>query len=182
MKLYHTGFTIIDKPDVHYGRANADFGQGFYVTDDYEFACRWAKERRNMIPIVNEYECDFTGLKVHEFERTHEWFNYIFRNRRFKPDEIDADVIIGPIANDTIYDTMGIITSGLIPDDDALRLLLIGPEYHQIVLKSDEAGRRLQWLDSHTIPPDDFAKYREIVRREEEAYLKEIGVEMEKMF
>ena len=112
MKLYHTGFTIIDKPDVHYGRANADFGQGFYVTDDYEFACRWAKERRDMIPIVNEYECDFTGLKVHEFERTHEWFNYIFKNRRFKP--------------------------------------------------------------------DDFAKYREIVRREEEAYLKEIGEEMEK--
>ena len=28
--LYHTGFEKIEQPDIHIGRANADFGQGFY--------------------------------------------------------------------------------------------------------------------------------------------------------
>ena len=45
MKLYHTGTLVIHEPDVHYGRKNADFGQGFYLTPDREFACRWAGGR-----------------------------------------------------------------------------------------------------------------------------------------
>jgi hypothetical protein len=58
--------------------------------------------------------------------------------------EIAADVIIGPIANDTIYDTFGIITSGLLKDEDALKLLKIGPEYRQIVLKTERAVKNLR--------------------------------------
>ncbi|MDC7301289.1 DUF3990 domain-containing protein [Agathobacter ruminis] len=29
-------------PDIHCGRKNADFGQGFYLTGDVDFAHRWA--------------------------------------------------------------------------------------------------------------------------------------------
>ena len=45
MRLYHVGFDSIPYPDIHYGRKNADFGQGFYLTDDKEFSNRWAKEK-----------------------------------------------------------------------------------------------------------------------------------------
>ena len=38
----------------------------------------------------------------------------------------EADVVVGPIANDTIFDTFGIITSGFLRSDEAIRLLLIG--------------------------------------------------------
>lgn len=38
MKLFHTGFDEIREPDVHHGRVNADFGQGFYLTADAERA------------------------------------------------------------------------------------------------------------------------------------------------
>ena len=38
MQLYHTGFQEIRTPDVHHGRKNADFGQGFYLTADAAFA------------------------------------------------------------------------------------------------------------------------------------------------
>ena len=44
--LYHTGFQRIEKPDIHIGRANADFGQGFYLSDNREFSRRWARTRR----------------------------------------------------------------------------------------------------------------------------------------
>ena len=179
MILYHTGFKIIKSPDIHYGRKNADFGQGFYMTSDYEFSCRWAKEREGEAPIVNTYELDTTGLQIHRFSRDLDWFTYIFRNRRNQPDSLDADVIIGPIANDTIYDTMGIITSGYLKDEEALQLLLLGPEYHQIVLKTEKAASQLVWTKSRAITPEEISKYKQIVAAEQDEYLEAIGKAME---
>lgn len=46
MVLYHTGFEKIEHPDIHFGRANADFAQGFYLSDNREFSMRWARERK----------------------------------------------------------------------------------------------------------------------------------------
>ena len=74
MLLYHTGYEEIRQPDVHHGRKNADFGQGFYMTDDAEFACRWAKARQGVQPVVNTYELDTSGLHIHTFERDEVWF------------------------------------------------------------------------------------------------------------
>ena len=54
--LYHTGYQEIREPDVHFGRKNADFGQGFYMTKDPEFAKRWARERRGRETVVNQLE------------------------------------------------------------------------------------------------------------------------------
>ena len=45
MILFHTGFEEIREPDIHYGRKNADFGQGFYLTADRAFAERWTKKQ-----------------------------------------------------------------------------------------------------------------------------------------
>ena len=60
MRLYHACNEVIKNPDVHYGRKNADFGQGFYLSDDLEFSKRWAKERRGMDTVINVYELDTT--------------------------------------------------------------------------------------------------------------------------
>ena len=181
MLLYHTGFQEIRNPDVHYGRKNADFGQGFYLTADAEFSRRWAKERGNMRTVVNTYELDHSGLDICRFTRNGDWFDYIFANRAGKPDSIKADVIIGPIANDPIYDTFGIITSGFLKESDALRLLLIGPEYRQIVLKSDKAVSHLKWLSAVTLLPEELEKYHEIVAAEEAEYQRLFAAEMEKI-
>ena len=43
MLLYHTGPVEIRQPDIRYGRKNADFGQGFYLTPNIEFAEKWVK-------------------------------------------------------------------------------------------------------------------------------------------
>ncbi len=40
MLLFHTGHQIIENPDIHIGRANAGFGQGFYLTGEEAFAVR----------------------------------------------------------------------------------------------------------------------------------------------
>ena len=146
MRLYHTGTMEIPRPDVRHGRVNADFGQGFYLTPDEDFTWRWARKDA----VVNLYELDLAGLTVRRFTRSGEWFEYIYNNRRGR-DAIEADVVIGPIANDTIFDTFGLISSGYLSTRDALSLLRIGPEYTQTTVKTDRAAARLKWLGARVV-------------------------------
>ncbi len=67
--LYHVGFEQIPVPDVHYGRKNADFGQGFYLSDSEDFSKRWARERRGMDTVINCYELTLDGLNVKRLVR-----------------------------------------------------------------------------------------------------------------
>ena len=163
-------------PDVHYGRKKADFGQGFYLTPEDEFAIRWASVKKN---IFNTYEFDPEGLKIYRFCRDEDWFSYIFGNRRGKKDILDADVVIGPIANDTIYDTMGIITSGYLTDSQALKLLQLGPEYTQIALKTERAASRLTWKTARELYPDEIMERKKDEKTEEEEYFRLIGEAIE---
>ena len=166
LKLYHTSSCEIPVPDLRRGRKNADFGQGFYLSPDMDFMRRWAVRDA----ILNRYELDLTGLQVHRFSRSAAWFDYIFQNRRVQ-DSLDADVVIGPIANDTIFDTLGILSSGLLPPEDALKLLQIGPEYTQVAVKTEKAAAQLRWLGAEPLGlPEDSLR-----RQEQDAYLEEFG-------
>ena len=171
MLLYHTGYQEIASPDVHYGRKNADFGQGFYLTANEAFAGKWARERKGETIHINIYELNLDGLQLKRFQRGRDWFDYLYANRRGQPDALaEYDVIIGPIANDTLYDTFGIITSGFLPREQALALLMLGPAYEQIVLKTEKAVSQLQWLSVRIPDSGEITAFREEVRREEEAY------------
>ncbi len=168
MKVYHTGRVAIPRPDLLRGRKNADFGQGFYLTPDRDFTRRWAVREA----VINVYELDLTGLEVVTLERNEEWFRYIFSNRRAR-DTKEADVVIGPIANDTLYDTMGIISSGFLKDSEALSLLQIGPVYTQIAIKTEKALGQLTFMGT-----EEFEKTEEdeeSLRREEEQYREELA-------
>ena len=169
--LFHVGFGEIKNPDVHYGRKNADFGQGFYLTFDQAFSERWARERKGYQTYLNTYELDFDSLEIKRFARDAEWFDYIYGNRNGGEDILkERDVIIGPIANDTIFDVLGITTSGFLSREQSLSLLMIGPEYQQISIKSERAARQLRWVSSRILAPDEIAGFREVVEREEKEY------------
>jgi len=167
-------------PDVHYGRRNADFGQGFYLSDDLGFAQRWANETKDAETYINVYDLDLTGLDVVLFGRDETWFDYIFQNRMGAADRHgDADVVIGPIANDTLYDTYGLITSGLLKPAEALQLLRLGNEYFQIALKSDKAAARLHWQEARTLDAAQVERYRREVREEEKAFQEAFGATLQ---
>ncbi len=176
MKVYHAGYDEIIVPDIHRGRVNADFGQGFYVSDNYEFVGRWVREKRGADIIINSYELDETQLKAKVFDRDREWFRYVFSNRRSMPDKLsDIDLLIGPIANDTIYDTMGIMTSGYLSDEEALKLLCVGPLYRQIVIKTQNAADNLKFLSSEKLSPEAIQRNKEEIKAEEGAYLQKFA-------
>ena len=170
MKLYHAGGCEIRRPDIHFGRRNADFGEGFYLTPEVEFAYRWAGKGA----VLNEYEFDESGLLIHRFTRDIDWFQYISRNRR-GVDTLNADVVIGPISNDTIFDTLGILSSGYLNPEDALKLLLIGPEYTQVAVKTEKAVSHLRWLRSETISSVDTAKIARDQEDYQEAFEKQLA-------
>ena len=171
LRLYHTGFLTIEHPDIHYGRSNADFGQGFYLSDSEAFSKRWAKQRKGCDTVLNTYDLITEGLNIKRFTRDKEWFGYIFRNRSIQPDTFaEYDVIIGPIANDTLYDTFGIITSGLLSEKLALELLQIGAAYTQIVLKTEKAASQLHFLSSEVLNPETLIPYQKAVKDEEKAF------------
>jgi hypothetical protein len=52
MLLYHTGFDEIKHPDIHIGRKNADFGQGFYLSLEHHYI-NMSQKYKLMFP--NEY-------------------------------------------------------------------------------------------------------------------------------
>ena len=172
MILYHTSNREIRNPDIHHGRKNADFGWGFYLTPDREFAYRWAGDHA----VINEYELDEKGLDIHTFLRDKEWFEYIFNNRRLK-DGLKSDVIIGPIANDTIFDTLGIITSGFLKPEEAMKLLLIGPEYRQVAIKTEKGAGQLRFIRSERIEKMD----ENALKAEQDAFQNEFAREMERI-
>lgn len=176
MLVYHTGHHELPEPDIRIGRKNADFGQGFYLSASDEFAGKWVREQKEQAAFVNRYELALDGLSVRRLERNEDWFDYIFRNRAGYADRYaEDDVIIGPIANDTLYNTFGIFTSGLLPREQALSLLMLGPKYEQIVIKTDKARSQLRFLSSRRLSTAELREMREALLQEEEAYQRMLG-------
>jgi hypothetical protein len=83
---------------------------------------------------------------------------------------IDDDVIIGPIANDTLFDTFGIITSGILKKEQALQLLQAGPTYRQIVIRSGKALDQLSFMSCEVIDEKDLDVYHGLVLEEERKF------------
>lgn len=171
LKLYHAGYCVIEKPDIYYGRKNADFGQGFYMSDSEEFAKRWIKQRNDSTAYINCYELETDGLEIKTLERGAEWFEYIRANRALRPDSLSGyDVITGTVANDTIFDTLGFTTSGILTPGQALKALMTGPGYSQTVLKSERAASHLRFIKADIITHEESDRYAAALAREEEQF------------
>ena len=128
--------------------------------------------------MVIRYELDLTGLRIHTFTRTTDWFEYIFQNRRAK-DTLDTDLVIGPIANDTIFDTHGIISSGYLSSMEALRLLMIGPEYTQVAVKTQKAADHLKWISADRVA--GVKEYKETLKKEQDDFQAQFAAALERL-
>ncbi len=176
MRIFHSGLEIIREPDISKGRKNADFGPGFYLSLEKEFAFRWTKVRSGAKSYINVYDLNEESLMIKKLKRDEEWYDFIYSNRNRSIDLFgDYDVIIGPIANDTLYDVFGIPTSGLLSKEDSLDLLKLGGEYHQVVIKSEKALKQLKWTDAVEVDPDYAIKYHALTQKEGEEYRAAFG-------
>ena len=123
--LYHASPSPIPDPNPFHGRKNADMGQAFYLSSDESFARIWAKQGWH----INVYDWEEEGLAIQTLEQDENWFRTIFENRNYAKDPYSyCDAIIAPIANDTIFDLVGLLTSGFVPEDICLKVLRQGPK------------------------------------------------------
>lgn len=57
--LYHGAVLSVPEPLAHVGRADLDFGPGFYLTNDKDQAVKWANtkagRKKGLNPVVNIY-------------------------------------------------------------------------------------------------------------------------------
>jgi hypothetical protein len=112
MILYHGTNRAFDVVDLAKSKPNKDFGQGFYLSEDYDQAMDMAKIKVEQLeegePIVMAFEVNeslMEQLKVLRYnEYTEEWAKFILLNRRNKSKQPahNYDIVYGPIANDRV--------------------------------------------------------------------------------
>ncbi len=134
--IYHGSDNIIDKPNYEGGRKFSDFGRGFYATTNIEMAKSWATRKKDKPSYVNKYMFNVDGLNSLTFDLDIHWILFIAYNRGLiLNDEInnilnkkyenihEYDVIIGPTADDKMFDTLNLFFNNNITIDHCLHAL-----------------------------------------------------------
>lgn len=127
MKLYHSSYMSVEKPDVFHSREYLDFGKGFHMTSLREQAVNYANRflRRQREGWLNEYEFEFdsSDWKILEFDSyDKEWLNFVAKCRGGY-DETNYDLIIGGIANDKVIRTLDRYFAGELSENQTLGIL-----------------------------------------------------------
>lgn len=114
IRLYHGSNVAIEHIDLSRSKRGKDFGQGFYLNANpdqaMEMAARTTRFLNEDKPTLSCFEFDEdeaikNGLNIKIFpEYSEEWAEFVVMNRKNNSD-VQAhpyDVVIGPIADDTV--------------------------------------------------------------------------------
>ena len=142
--LYHGSTVVVEKPIVSIGRKDLDFGPGFYLTNLYDQASRWAK-RIQMIrnadhAVIHTYKYDepvnCNVLKFDAYNR--EWLDFMVDSRRGKQPWSGYDIIEGGVADDRVIDAVEAYINGYADVEHTLRQLAYHKPNYQICILSQE--------------------------------------------
>ncbi len=111
--LYHASKEIVVYPEIRKTRYTKDFSWGFYCTNNWKQAMRWAN-RGVGEPVINIYDYEPNGeLRILRFdEMTDEWLDFIARCRNGETHTYD--IVEGPMADDTIWNYVNDFITGKI--------------------------------------------------------------------
>lgn len=132
MILYHGSTVLVDRPEIREGDTFLDFGSGFYTTTSYDQAERWAKikmRRENKTNgYVAVYEFDFEAALRNTVIRRFDtadmaWLLFVVNNRRGAPFEEPADMHIGPVADDNVYQSIRFFETGIYDAEETVKRL-----------------------------------------------------------
>lgn len=155
MKLYHGSNTVIDSVDLSKYRPYKDFGKGFYLTDIKDQAERMAARTVKMFngtPTLTLFEFNIddainAGLKIKIFDRPNkEWAKFVMRNRDINVQQPahDYDIVIGPVADDTISRLLRMFTENFIDEEQLLRELTFSKVTSQYLFHTEIAIKLLE--------------------------------------
>ena len=151
MRLYHGTTLAIEHPRIINRFATLDFGTGFYTTSNevqaQEFALKtYGRRGRCGSPTVNAYEVDDSVLadgclEVLHFEGPNaDWLHFVVHNRRFGRDpSLEADVIVGPVANDNVFRTIDLFEAGDLTEAEAIARFKVNELFDQYLFCTEKA-------------------------------------------
>jgi len=112
MRLFHGSNLLIDQIDLDKSKSHKDFGNGFYLTQDYSRAVRMANRTvaiqgigsPEITPFIFNLQKARNSLSVKIFkERTAEWALFVMNNRdRNISFSHRYDIVIGPVADSRV--------------------------------------------------------------------------------
>ena len=147
MILYHGSNVEVRASHLLKEQRDLDFGKGFYTTSDYDQAVNWARRtariRETGKACVTVYEIreeDLGKLKVRRFDAADQlWLDYVASNRRGNAAPDDADLVIGPVANDQTFPTILLYLDGYLTVEAAIQQLMTQKLKDQYTFKSEKA-------------------------------------------
>ena len=188
MKLYHGSDHIVEAPTYGLGKPYNDYGLGFYCTQHPDMAGEWAVGFDHD-GFVNEYDFDTNGLEIVDLDAleftTLHWLAVLLANRwfdvrapiandareyllaNFVVDLSKADVVEGYRADDSYFTFAQDFINGTISYRQLGNAMRLGELGRQVVVKSERAFSRLQFLDAQEAPRSVWLPRRE--RRDREA-------------
>ena len=159
MQLYHASNIVVEQPVIVNRFATLDFGTGFYTTTNLSQATEFARKvflrrGRKGRPIVNIYEFDKQAAQaVLQFlkfdEPDKEWLEFIVQNRQHgRSPDLDVDIIVGPVANDDVFETVALFESGQLSVEEAVERFKVKELYNQVLFCNMRALDFLVFIDS----------------------------------
>ena len=135
-----------------------DFGTGFYTTTDknqaIKFTEKFIKLKKNRIINIYEYneaEAKKT-LSILEFSEANiEWLRYIVKNRSGKGNDNDCDIVIGPVADDRVYDVVVNFELEVFSEEEAIRRFKTFKLTDQIVFKNEKSLKYIEYIGDEKI-------------------------------
>ena len=150
---------IVDDVDTKHSIAPNDFGNGFYLGQTLKQASMWVSMYKQS-SVYCFYLKDLEKLKILNFKVNYDWMLAILyyrqelegykltsRLKKIINDVESTDVIIAPIADNQMYDTIEAFRNNLISDEACLHALSANNLGFQFVLKSEKACANLIPVD-----------------------------------
>lgn len=195
MKIFHGSKFIIEKPIFGTGNQHNDYGLGFYCTESEELAKEWACPDNEAIGYANSYLLDVSGLNVLNLCDSSfsilNWMAILLENRTFDTnteisirakdyllenfhvDTNNVDIIIGYRADDSYFSFARDFINNSISVRQLETAMALGNLGKQVVLKSELAFEKLNFLYAEAAYPEEYYVKRKT--RDEQAradYLK----------
>lgn len=169
LTIYHGSRDIIEKPYYHGGKAENDYGFGFYCTESLELAKEWACSNSDTKGYANKYTIDIEDLKILDLTDKKytilNWIAILLKHRNFglnnetsieakdyliKNFYIDVeqyDIVIGYRADDSYFKFAKDFVSNTISVQKLGKAMELGQLGNQVVLISQRAFNALKFVE-----------------------------------
>ena len=145
--VYHGSYMEIEFPEIRKHRFTKDFSWGFYCTKIQEQAEKWATKFNT--PIVNIYEVkNIESLNIKEFkDYSDEWLEFVVNCR--SGNTHNYDIVVGPMADDTIYDYIEAYIDGQMNKSYFFESMKSKYPSHQISFHTNNALNYINFIKSY---------------------------------